>query len=80
MFNILEKIIIEFKKDDNREKINNNIINPIIYYIFRQLYPYILATSIILFLTFILAFIIFIFIIKEYNNLHIMNKMSFNDI
>ena len=64
---ILEKIFFEFKKPENRDKINENIINPIIYHIFRQLYPYILATSIILCLTFILAFIIFMFLIKWSN-------------
>jgi len=66
---ILDKICIELKKKENIEKINECIVNPFINHIFRQLYPYILATSIILFLTFIFAFLIFLFIIKSYSNI-----------
>jgi hypothetical protein len=66
---ILEKICLEFKKKENINKINECIINPLITHIFKQLYPYILATSIILFLTFIFAFIIFMCIIKSYSSI-----------
>ena len=61
---LITKIIEECNKPDNFEKIKNNLIDPLIYYTFRRLYPYILTTSIIFFLTFILSIAIFILIIK----------------
>ena len=70
---VLDRVIVEFQKTENRNKINDNIINPIIYHIFKKLYPYILATSILLFLTFVLALIIFIFSIRAYSNLNNIN-------
>ena len=66
---LLDKVCIELKKKENVDKLNECIINPLITHIFKQLYPYILATSIILFLTFIFAFLIFLFIIKSYSSL-----------
>lgn len=75
---VLDKAILEFQKKENRDKINDNIINPIIYHIFKKLYPYILATSIILFLTFMLSIVIFVVSLRAYfnvNNINI-NKIS----
>jgi hypothetical protein len=77
---VLDKLIFEFQKPDNREKINDTIINPIIYHIFKKLYPYILATSILLFLTFVLAFIMCMFSIKAYSNLNNININKVVDI
>lgn len=54
----------EIKKEENVEKIKENVINPLIDYTFHRLYPYILVTSVIFFLTFILAVIILYLIIK----------------
>tara|TARA_B100000795_G_C22789982_1_gene436468 strand:+ start:810 stop:1031 length:222 start_codon:yes stop_codon:yes gene_type:complete len=59
--------INEFKKEENITKIKVFVIDPLIEYTFKKLYPYILITSIIFFLTFILAIVILFMIIKSNN-------------
>ena len=63
---LLEKIILEIKKEENMTKIQLNFIDPIIHYTFHRLYPYILISSIIFLLTFLLALSIFLIITKNY--------------
>lgn len=60
-----EYILKELNKKENIEKIKIKLINPLIDYTYHRLYPYILVTSIIFFLTFILALIILFIIIKS---------------
>ena len=62
---ILNKFIIEIKKDENMQKIKENICDPAIDYIFQSLYPYLVVTSIIFILTFILAIAIFYMLFKS---------------
>lgn len=57
---LLEKCIIELKKKDNMEKIQGNLMDPLIDYIIGRLYPYIMVSSVIFFL--ILLFLILVFI------------------
>ena len=59
--------INEFKKEKNLNKMKVFVIDPLIEYTFKRLYPYILITSIIFFLTFILAIVILFLIIKTNN-------------
>ena len=59
-----EYFIDEIKKEENINTLKN-VVNPIIDYTFHRLYPYILVTSIIFFLTFILAVIILYLILKS---------------
>jgi len=59
--------INEFKKEQNLNKMKVFVIDPLIEYTFKRLYPYILITSIIFFLTFILAIVILFLIIKTNN-------------
>ena len=65
---LINKIIIEFKKEENRNKINEEILHPIIFYISEyinsRLYPFFLIGTTIFILTFIFAFVIMIMIIK----------------
>ena len=61
---ILDKVINEIKKKKNMDKIHSNLIDPLIYYCFRRMYPYLLITSVIFILTFILAILILILLIK----------------
>ena len=63
--NILEKVIIEVNKKKNKEKIEREIIDPLIYYTFKRLYPYIVLSASIFFLTFIFALLILVLLIKE---------------
>ncbi len=57
--------INEIKKDTNVTLLKDEVINPLIDYTFHRLYPYILVTSVIFFLTFILAVIILYLILKQ---------------
>ena len=59
------KCISEFNKKENKEKIENDFLNPLIDYIFQRLYPYFIITSIIFFLTFLLAVAIFYMVFKS---------------
>lgn len=62
---IINKLIIELKKKETKLKLQNEIIDPIIFYIIDKLYPYIFITSTIFILTFILAIIIFILLLRK---------------
>lgn len=55
----------EAKKESNIEVIKDNVVNPLIDYTFHRLYPYILITAIVFFLTFILAVITFLLLVKS---------------
>ena len=57
---LLEKFIIEIKKTDNMSKIQTNIMDPLIEYLIKKLYPYIMASTILFLL--ILLFLILVFI------------------
>lgn len=61
---IISKILLEIKKEENLSKLQMNIIDPLIHYTFSQLYPYILGTSIIFILIFILTLVILFLIMK----------------
>jgi hypothetical protein len=37
----IDKIVIEFKKDDNRRKVKKDILNPILDEFTEKIYPYI---------------------------------------
>jgi len=62
---ILDKILVEIKKDTNINKINNNITNPLVNYTFRRIQPYIISLFILLLLIFIIIIIILLLIIKN---------------
>ena len=62
---LADHFIKEVKKEDNIDTIKENLVNPLIDYTFHRLYPYILVTSIIFFLTFILALITLYIIVRS---------------
>ena len=62
---LLDKFIFEINKKANLNKIQNQLVDPLIDYTFHKLYPYILVSSIIFFLIFLLALSIFFLIIKN---------------
>jgi len=64
-YELSEHILNELNKKENIEKIKSKVINPLIDYTYHRLYPYILVTSIIFFLTFIFALVILFLIIKS---------------
>lgn len=60
----LNNLLLELKKNNNMEKIQIGVIEPILQYSFSKLYPYILITSIIFFLIFIVGLVILFLLIK----------------
>ena len=62
---LIDKIIKEFKKQDNVDKIKLHLIDPLIKYSIESLYPYIITISVIFVLTFILAIAIFYIVMKD---------------
>jgi len=58
--------IIQFEKVENQEKLKLKILDPIIEYIGKKLYPYVLMTGFVIFLMiFILVFIIYILYVTK---------------
>ncbi len=62
---LLEKCIIEVKKKENMDKIQNNLMDPLIDYIIRRLYPYLLVSSIIFILILIFLILVFIMLFRS---------------
>lgn len=60
----LNNLLVELKKNNNMEKIQLSLIEPLLQYSFSKLYPYILITSIIFFLIFIVGLVILFLLIK----------------
>ena len=62
---ILDKIIEEVSKAENISKSESNVVEPLIMYTFKRLYPYLLMSSIIFILTFLVALLILLLLIKQ---------------
>jgi hypothetical protein len=62
---ILLKLALEFKDQDNFQLVKTNVLDPTIDYIFDRLYPYILASSIIFLIIFALLCAIFYMILRS---------------
>jgi uncharacterized membrane protein len=62
---LLEKIIVEVQKEENMTKVKSKIVNPLLQYCYSRLYPYFLIITIIFMLTFILALLIFIILLRQ---------------
>lgn len=62
---LLEKVIVEVQKEDNMSKVKGQIINPLLQYCYSRLYPYFLIITIVFMLTFILALLIFIILLRQ---------------
>ena len=65
---IVDVAITESKKEKNIGQIKRNIMDPLIDYTFQKLYPYIIITSMLFFLTFILAICILYMLIRQQLN------------
>jgi hypothetical protein len=62
---LIDQFILEINKEENQEKLKCIVIDPTICYIIDKMYPYILITSVIFMLTFILTILILFTIIKS---------------
>ena len=65
---ILDKILEEVSKPKNMSKIEMNIVEPLIMYTYKRLYPYLLMSSVIFILTFLVALLILLLLIKQINS------------
>ena len=65
---ILDKIIEEVRRPTNMAKIEMNVVEPLIMYTFKRLYPYLLMSSVIFILTFLVALLILLLLIKQINS------------
>lgn len=52
----IDMIITEYNKKENKDKVEKNILDPIVMYLGQQLWPYILTVSILLCLMFVILF------------------------
>ena len=64
---IIDKLICEIKKEENINKLENNLIDPLINYTFKKLYPYLALASVIFLLIFIIALLILLLQVKQIN-------------
>ena len=62
---LLDKILVEIKKKDNMNKIEQNLVEPLILYTFKRLYPYILICSLLFITTFLTAVLILLLLIRQ---------------
>ena len=62
---LIDQFITEIKKEENKTKIKGEILDPIIQYTVGQIYPYMIMTVAIFILTFLLALIILIVLIRK---------------
>jgi hypothetical protein len=62
---IIDRILQEVNKEENMTKIHTNLVDPLIEYTFKRLYPYMMISGIIFLLTFLLAVLILILLIKN---------------
>jgi len=53
------------QKEDNMTKVKGHIVNPLLQYCYSRLYPYFLIITIVFMLTFILALLIFIILLRQ---------------
>jgi len=60
---VIELVMIELGKADMRANIQNKIIHPLLFMIYKQLYPYIYGFCAIIFLMFIMLVVLIIFFI-----------------
>ena len=63
--NLVENGINKIKEKENMENIQKNIVDPLISYTYKRLYPYFIILIIIFILTFILALLIFMIQLKQ---------------
>ncbi len=61
---ILDKCLIEIKQDENMKKIKETVLNPFITYVLEQIYPYLIGSVVLFVLTFLVAIITLVIIIR----------------
>ena len=62
---IVKRFTDEAQKSENKDTLRVHVLDPIIEYTFGRLYPYIIVTSIIFFLTFVIATVVLIVVLRK---------------
>jgi len=65
---IVDMIVVELKEEDNLNKIKKEILQPMTNYVLEQIYPYLIISVIIFVLTFLIAIITLVFLLRKYTN------------
>ena len=65
---IINMVIVELKEEENLKKIKKEILQPTTNYILEQIYPYLILSVIIFVLTFLIATITLVFLLRTYTN------------
>jgi hypothetical protein len=52
----LQRFIDEISKRENKEKLHKQIIEPLVDYVLKKVYPYIVTTSIVIIMILVLSF------------------------
>lgn len=64
----LDILVEEFQKPENRKKIQDNILDPIIKYIGKEIWPYVLISSALLSILIIILFTMIYILMKQLRN------------
>ena len=62
---VIQACLVEAKKEHNKDLFRVHVLDPVVQYALSRLFPYILVTSIMFLLTFILAIAILILIMSR---------------
>ena len=62
---VIQACLVEAKKEHNKDLFRVHVLDPVVQYALGRLFPYILVTSIVFLLTFILAIAILILIMSR---------------
>lgn len=62
---LIEKLVFEFKKDENQEQLKTYVIDPIICYVMDRLYPYIMISSAVFIILLLIVLSILFLIVKS---------------
>lgn len=62
---LLDSVLIEIKKEENVKKVRQELVDPIIDYSMGRIYPYMLITAALFILTFLIAIIILIVLLRK---------------
>jgi|TARA_Y100000389_G_scaffold199998_1_gene239548 hypothetical protein len=62
---LINYVVLELNKNNNREKIDSMIIDPVISHIMLKIHPYLIIMSLIFTVLFVLMFAVLFIVIKD---------------
>lgn len=67
--NLLDKLILEIKKEENQQKIEFEILTPVLMYYKNKLYPYIILLLLLYIINLIIIILFFIIMFNQKNKI-----------